>query len=383
LQVISVTVRGDLLPSGFAYPQTLPAPPTGATPATPSLYVFQNNYAQPYVQQGSLGVETQLARDWSLGVSYLLVKGTHLTRSNDINLLPAVATAFPISTGGSLTVQRFPGRVASHFGRITQFQSDANSIYHGMAVTLNKRFSQHFQMSASYTLSKAIDDKPDSTSVVPGNAGDDLKMAQGHFGFGDDRGLSDQDYRHRFVSVGLWDLGYLNNHQNNFVRYALGYWAFSTVLAAQNGRHWSVQMGGDANNDGNNFTDRVPGIARNTQTLPRQVSMDIRVSKDIPVYERLKATLMFEAFNLFNHPNFRDVNSNAGEGALQFNLATATKATATTNCPVGTRCFFPLASFTPANPKDLFVGTYDMPGGGSAFPGPGPRTLQLGLKLTW
>ena len=97
--------------------------------------------------------------------------------------------------------------------------------------------------------------------------------------------------------------------------------------------------------------------------------MDIRVSKDIPIYERLKACRMFEAFNVFNHRNFRDVNSNAGQGALQYNLTGGT--------------FVPLASFTPANPKDLFVGTYDMPGGASSFPGPGPRTLQLGLKFTW
>ncbi len=395
LQVISITLRGDQLPPpGLTYPNTLSAPPTGATPAPASLYVFQKNYTQPYVQQGSLGVEIGIAKDWSLGATYLLVKGTHLTRSNDINLGPAAPCTYPISTGGSLTVQRFPTtlgcsggsqvRPASHFGRITEFESNANSIYHAVAFTMNKRFSQHFQLAANYTLSKAIDDKPDSTSVVPGNPGDELKMAQGHFGFRDDRGLSDQDYRHRFVCVGLWTLDYLNKHDNLFVRSVFGYWSLSTVFTAQNGRRWSIQTSGDPNADGNGFTDRVPGIARNTRTLPRQVSADIRVARDIPIYERLKATLMFEAFNVFNHPNFRDVNSFAGQGAIQYNLAKATGTTTTSNCPIiGTTCFFPLASFTPANPKNLFVGTYDMPGGGSNFPGPGPRTLQVAIKLTW
>ncbi|MBI3669066.1 MAG: TonB-dependent receptor [Acidobacteria bacterium] len=372
LQVIGITITGTspLLPPGFAYPATLPAPPTGATPATPSLYVFDKTYVQPYVQQGSLGAEVQLAQDWSVGASYLVVKGTHLSRSNDINLGAPVATTFPVSTGGTLTVQRFPAtssgapiRPASNFGRITAFQSNANSIYHALALSLNKRFSHHFQAAANYTFSKAIDDKPDSTSVVPGNAGDDVKMSQSHQGFPDDRGLSDQDFRHRFVLLGSWELDYLNRHDNFLVRHVLGHWSYSQVFAAQNGRHYSTQTGGDPNADGNRFTDRVPGIARNTNTLPAQISMDIRVGHDFPIYERLKAIFLFEAFNLFNRPNFRDANN------IAFNLTGG--------------AFVPQASFNPPNPNDRFVGTYDHPGGGSANPGPGPRTLQLAIKLTW
>jgi hypothetical protein len=381
LQVISITVPGNLLPPGFAYPNTFSAPPTGATPSTPSLYVFGTNYVQPYVQQGSLGTEVELTKDLSFGLTYMVVKGTHLTRSNDINFNPPVPTTFNISTGGSLTVQRFPSRAATHFGRITLFQSNANSIYHGLAANLNKRFSRHFQGSISYTFSKAIDDKPDSTSVVPGNPGDDLKVAQSHFGFRDDRGLSDQDFRHRFVLAGLWELDYLNHNSHFLVRHTLGHWSFSTVFADQSGRRYSIQDGGDPNNDGNSFTDRVPGFARNTVTLPRQVSMDMRLGHDFPIYERLKATFLFEAFNLFNRPNFRDVNPNGGQGLILFNLAKATVATATPNCAAGATCFFSVA--LPSNAKDIFVGTYDQTGGGSAFPGPGPRTLQLAVKLTW
>jgi len=381
LQVISITIPGNLLPPGFAWPNTFPSPPTGATPSKPSLYAFDTSYRQPYVQQGSLGVQTELAKDLSVSLSYLVVKGTHLTRSNDVNLLPAVATTFPISTGGSFTVQRFPGPAASNFGRITLFQSDANSIYHGFAFTMDKRFSHHFQSTAAYTVSRAIDDKPDSTSVLPGNPGDDLKMAQSHFGFRDDRGFSDQDFRHRFVLAGLWELDYLNRHSNFFVRQAFGHWSFSTVFSAQNGRRYSIQAGGDPNNDGNGSTDRVPGFARNTATLPAQVSWDVRLGHDFPIYERLKAIFLFEAFNLFNRPNFRDVNPNSGQGLITFSLARASAANATATCPAGATCFFPVV--LPANPKDIFVGTYDQPGGGSPFPGPGPRTLQLAVKLTW
>ncbi len=173
----------------------------------------------------------------------------------------------------------------------------------------------------------------------------------------------------------------MNQHSNFLVRQVFGPWSFSTVFDAQNGRRYSIQDGGDPNNDGNSTTDRIPGFARNTATLPAQISMDIRLGHDFPIYERLKATFLFEAFNLFNRPNFRDVNPNGGQGLITFNLAKATALTATTNCAIGVACFFPVA--LPANPKDIFVGTYDQTGGGSPFPGPGPRTLQLAIKVTW
>ncbi len=355
LQVISVTVPGNssLLPPSFAYPASLTAPPTGATAATPNIYAFEKNYVQPYVQQGSLGVESEFAKNWSAGVSYLFVKGTHLSRSNNINLGTPVPTTF-----GTLTVERFPSaKPAANFARITEFQSNANSVYHAAIFSLNKRFSHHFQAAANYTFSKAIDDRPDSTSVVPGNPGDDVKMAANPKNLRDDRGLSDQDFRHRFVLFYVWDLDYLNNHENFLARHVLGNWSFSGSFQAQNGKHYSTQLGSDPNRDGNSFTDRLSGIGRNTNTLPAQISFDLRLAHDFPVYERARFRFLFEAFNLFNRPNYRDANN------IQYNFT-------------GT-------GFAPVSSYGTFVGTFDQPGGGSSNPGPGPRTLQLAVKFVW
>ena len=58
----------------------------------PSLYLFARDYAQPYVQQGRLGVERELFANTSLSVSYLYFRGMHLSRTRDINLGTPVPT---------------------------------------------------------------------------------------------------------------------------------------------------------------------------------------------------------------------------------------------------------------------------------------------------
>ena len=73
---------------------------------------------------------------------------------------------------------------------------------------LTKRFSQSFQVLASYTFSKVIDDAPDATSVVVANAGDDAKVAQNTLQPNQERGLGVNDVRHRFVFSAVWDLNY-------------------------------------------------------------------------------------------------------------------------------------------------------------------------------
>jgi hypothetical protein len=62
-------------------------------------------------------------------------------------------------------------------------------------LSINKRYNKSFQLSASYTWSKVIDNKPDGTSVVPFNTGDDSKWVQQVFNLADDRGVGEADVR--------------------------------------------------------------------------------------------------------------------------------------------------------------------------------------------
>src|SRR5262249_17986806 len=145
----------------------------------------------PRTQQFSLQTEFAVGARASVTVGYQGVNGTHLTRTRDINLFPSVATAAVIcptsaactaDQGQAITFFRHPGtagpvRPNPAFGRISIFDSGANSIYHAGFISFNRRYSNNFQVSTSYTWAKVIDSAPDATSVVPGNGGDDSKVA--------------------------------------------------------------------------------------------------------------------------------------------------------------------------------------------------------------
>jgi outer membrane receptor protein involved in Fe transport len=333
------------------YPNILSAPP--ALSRTPDIYVFAPDYVQPLTHQFSFNFETQLAKDYALTIGYLGVRGVHLTRTRDVNLLPSLPVTGTFADGTPVTYYRHPDlRPNPNFRRISVFDSGADSIYHGGFIQVSKRFAQNFQLQASYTLSKVIDTNPDQTSVVIGG-GDDGKVAQDTLLPNLDRGLGNGDVRHRFVFSGLWDINYAHSLANPVLRALLSGYQLSTIANVQSGRFLSATVGGnsDVNNDGNTRNDRPPYEGRNIFKAPGITTVDLRVSRDIPLYrERARLRLMFEAFNVANHPNF-----GGGSAILttQYNFAAAT------------RVFTPVPTFlTPTDTLD-------------------PRILQLAAKITF
>jgi outer membrane receptor protein involved in Fe transport len=326
-----------------AYPAILSGPPTLSR--RPDIFVFAPDYVQPLTHQWSFNLEKQLGKDYGLTVGYLGVRGMHLTRTRDINLLPDVATAGAFADGTPVTFLRSPGRVNPNFGRISVFDSGADSIYHGGFVQLSKRYANNFLVQTSYTFAKVIDDAPDFTSVVVG--ADDAKDAQNTLAPNLERGRGNADIRHRFVFSGLWDINYAKSLDNAFARAAFSGYQFSTIASVQSGRPYTIGVGGDVNNDGNSSTDRPPYVGRNTLGGPNFAAVDIRFSRDIPVYEAARLRLMFEAFNLTNRANFSSIFTS------QYNFN------------AGTRVFTPVSNFGTAR------FTFD------------PRILQLSAKFTF
>jgi hypothetical protein len=319
-----IQVQTYTLTSNFpTYPNILAAPPTLGR--TPDIYVFASDYVQPLTHQWSFNIEQALGNDYALTLGYLGVRGEHLSRTRDINRFPGEPTTLTYSTGGTATILRYNGRPNPNFGRISLFDSGADSIYHGGFVQLTKRFSKSFQVLTSYTYSKVIDNKPDFTSVVVGT--DDSKNPQDQLNPNLERGRGNADITHKFVFSGIWDIDYARSLSNPVARNLLRGFQLSVISNLQSGRPVTATVGSDPNNDGNSATDRPLGIDRNTIATPALLTADARLTRDIFLgSERVKLRLIFEAFNVTNRANFSALNT----AAYTFN-ATTRVLTPTTN----------------------------------------------------
>jgi outer membrane receptor protein involved in Fe transport len=310
IQVTGVSLTAAQMTTiGLTYPNILSAPPNiaGVT-ANPSLYIFAKDYAQPYVQQGRLGIEREIIPNLSLSATYLFFRGVHLSRTRDINLGATVATTITDPSNQTFVVQRFlSARPIAGFTRISLFESTADSIYNGLAIEAKKRFTRGFQFIAAYTFSKARDNKPEQTAVVVGT--DDFKLVQNNFNTRDEWARSDLDIPHRFVFSPVYEIGRYTRSDNTFVRQLLGNWTFSGIVTLQSGFTHSATIAGDANRDGNSSTDRVPGFERNAFRTPSIYIFDARVTKSFTFGERYKLSFVAEAFNLFNRSNVATVNT--------------------------------------------------------------------------
>ena len=307
IQVTGVSLNCTLVPNPcLTYPNIFTAPPaTGGV--NPSLYLFAKDYAQPYIQQGRLGIERELFANTSLSVSYLFFRGVHISRTRDINLAPPVPTTVTDPAGQQFTVLRHPAaRPIPGFARISLFESTADSRYSALAMELKRRFTRGLQFIAAYTFSDTSDNRPDQTMVVVG--ADDAKGLQNNLDIRSDWGRSDLDIRHRFVFSPVYEIG-TSQKDNAFARNVLSNWTFSGIVTLQSGFAYSALISGDANRDGNPSTDRVPNTRRNGFTSPSVYIFDARITKTFKFGENYSLSFLGEAFNLFNRSNIATVNT--------------------------------------------------------------------------
>ncbi|MGC4053598.1 MAG: hypothetical protein QM757_30790 [Paludibaculum sp.] len=165
-----------------------------------------------------------------------------------------------------------------------------------------------------------------------------------------ERGLSAFDTRHRFVTSLLYDLpvgkGKAWNISNGFADTFIGGWQLGTIVTASTGFPLTVVSGRDQSNTGAGFdrpiynsgtdanlSNRDPqrwynpaafvlqpfgtfgNVGRNTLISPSLLGVDFSALKNfrIPGTENHTLQFRFEAFNLPNHPNWGNPDTNAGQ----------------------------------------------------------------------
>lgn len=291
---------------------------------THDVSVFAPNFVTPRVQQSSVTFEKEVVDRTAVSLSLLNVRGEHLIRALDVNLLPPTALTYPIfdSTGsdfqgGYYTVDSFAtwqftrtldcpwppcinplGRPIAQLGTIDEFQSAASSNYNGATLSINRRVAHGTYARISYTYARAIDDGQDA--LVAGQPA----TVQNSYDPNGERGPSVTDQRHRLVFA--FSLEPRPFHRGNeLLGRFFNDWRFSSVMNYGSGRPVNATVSGDPNQDGNDLNDRLPGYTRNAFTGPDYATADLRLTRVIRFGDRYKLNFVADVFNLTNRDNQR------------------------------------------------------------------------------
>jgi hypothetical protein len=227
------------------------------------------NYHTPYALTASAGFEHAFKNNWRVNITYEHQQGVHQYRRYEYTPgfgIPADAPA------------------------VSLFRTDNRSIYNGLALQLQHRFSERFEVTANYVLSHAT-----TWGATVGELFDYVNGVSNvldPFGPGD-HGPSGEDIRHRFVLVGVLQLPWKLE--------------VSTLSQFESARPFTLSTPADVNGDGVVGNDRA--VVNGLQTSLDQFrgtpfyQVDLRVSRNIALGERVTLRPFVEFFNLFNRQN--------------------------------------------------------------------------------
>jgi hypothetical protein len=239
---------------------------------------------------------------------------------------------------------------------ITAFTPQGNSMYHGLATQVTRRYSNGFQFVAAYTWSKNIDDSTASlfsTILSP-------RRPQDFFNISAERAASALDRRHRFTLGWVYDAPWFKTSDSWMAKNLIGNWMFSGAYTAETGAWMTARSGVDSNGNGDNAGDRsivnlsgtegvgssvtplcraggsscntavaadrarivgylvnnpqaryiqaqegtYPNAGRNTIRLPGINNFDASLAKRFNFTERVAFEFRAEAYNLFNNSQY-------------------------------------------------------------------------------
>jgi hypothetical protein len=284
-----------------------------------------------FVTQWGLSVQQELPADFVGTISYVGSEGHHLLTLSEVNVVNPLTGTRP-----------YPD-----FGQVSWRGNDANSDYNALSIAVKRSFSNGLLLSANFQWAHEIDDSSDGSgdgdSLVPQNvACQPCERADGIW-----------DVRDVFNANAVYQLPfgpgkpYLS--QPGIWRSIAGAWELSSTGVARTGFpiNVTVDRSSSAVPDGNTTDQRpnlVPGVpfappggstvnewinpaafaipANGTfGNAPRDVArgpgawqIDMGLGKQISLTERLNLKFRAEFFNIFNHPQYGQPQSDFSAG---------------------------------------------------------------------
>jgi len=367
---------GSPLP-GVTYP-SFPNLLTSASGLTASgaanIEFAQPGLRTPYTEQADFGIQQEIDKDTSLTVSYMWSRGAEFFSVRDANLpnTPSTYDTYTVLSGlggspvGTFTTPVYLSsqRLNPAFNHIYEVDNGGNSYYSGLSVQVQRRISHGFQASLAYTWSHAIDTDLGGVSSNEFFSSPSATILNGNYqGV---KGTSSLDQRQRLVINWVWSPTF-SHGTSAFDRLFLNGWKISAITTIATPLPYTETVTVLSNPtgientgylSGFNGTSAVPWLGIDTGRLPDDTTrVDARLSKTLTFAERVRATLLFEVFNLTNSVTYTGVNT------------TGYDATWTGAAVTGHGTIYPVAG----------VGIGNASGG---FPdGTNARRAQAGLRL--
>jgi hypothetical protein len=293
--------------------------------------MFPNNQNSS-IQEINMQVGQEFGRNTALNIAWVATKADHLmTWFNYTNqqLAPNAAV--------------FPGRGLN----VTAGGAIGTSHYGGLQLQLNRRLSHGFQYTASYTWSHATDDSNGAFSIN-GNSPIFIDSA-GNVLLGPNKGNSDTDQRHAFTLSSIYELPWGRGRQwasnwSGLMDNIFGGWQFNNIISIGTGTPFDITINGVRPDIlGNVSTGSLqlvngqrqwvtvspnafaapptngsgkfirPGtLGRNHFYGPGYGTWDASLFKKFSLTERVKMEFRAEGFNILNHPQYVNPNTDLG-----------------------------------------------------------------------
>lgn len=317
--------------------------------------VVDPNFDNSYIESFNFNIQQQLTNKWSLMTGYFGSLGRHLrTRINENQITNGVRPFAFLSASSPID----PG---APLGNISDNVSNGNSSYNALWITSNMRPIHGLEFNASYTFSKSLDyTSQNGQGIVIQNSLDPAG----------DKGLSDFDARNRFVMNFIYDLPFKGNrlfdgwqvgsiisdqsgNPVNILASAVGIGGFTGSATLRPDLIGPIQIvntpasAGGIQYFANSVCDPAQGacapgttfaipdapggafhfgnFGRNVIIGPGFNNVDFSLAKRTKITERFSNELKFEAFDLFNHPNFGQPGRVAAVGSKTFGVISSTR----------------------------------------------------------